>query len=60
MVIRPAYRVLLRLCLIPVGLTLGLGIGAYQNNEWWGEFAVGVGIFFAILLLPFVWHHGVD
>jgi hypothetical protein len=60
MTIRPAYRALLRLCLIPVGLSLGFGIGAYQSGVWWGEFAVGAGIFFGILLLPFVWRHGVD
>jgi hypothetical protein len=49
---------LLRLCLIPVGIALGLGWGAFEDHVWWGEPLVAVGIFGSIFLLPFLWRRG--
>jgi hypothetical protein len=51
---RPAQLAFIRAMVIPVGIALGFGWGAYQDHEWWGQYALGLGIFGAILLLPFI------
>lgn len=45
------YRSLLRLSLIPIAIALGFGCYGYHLHAWWGDYLLGVGVFFGTLLV---------